>query len=117
MTSFEDGPAKGKALGLRRTPVFLRVVQNRKGEWDALDQLGDSASAGETAYVYELASFDGSVIICARGKGGGRFGLARYRMYAVQPPQETLLSNTEWAEWARAEYEKREAKSCESNAK
>lgn len=110
MTTFEDGPAKGKVLGLLRTPVFLRVVQNTKGKFDALDQLSDSAAADEKVFVYELVRFDGNVIICSRGKGGGgRFGLATYRLYATQPPQAQLVSNTAWAEWARTEYAKREA--------
>jgi len=107
MTTFEDGPAKGKALGLKRTPIFLRVVQGRDGTWDALDQLGDTAAAGETVYVYFLVRKDGDVHVCTRGKGGGGwYGLATYKLYHTQPPQETLLSNMAWADWVRGEVEK-----------
>ena len=38
MTTFQDGPAKGMTLMLKRTPVYLRVVCSL-GKVDALDQL------------------------------------------------------------------------------
>lgn len=55
MTRFEDGPAAGVNLSLRRAPMFLRVVQNNQtGEWDALDQLDDTPEKNETIFVYKV---------------------------------------------------------------
>jgi len=41
MVVFMEGPADGQRLMLRRIPIMLRVVQNRSGEWDALNELDD----------------------------------------------------------------------------
>jgi hypothetical protein len=36
MTKFTNGPAAGTVLSLRRSPLFLRAVQDAEGKWDAL---------------------------------------------------------------------------------
>lgn len=112
MTRFTDGPAAGRSLSLRRSPVFLRVVIDRKGEVDALDQLSDFAGAGEKVYVYVRTGEPEkiSAIVCSRGKGrvcrGYNEELVTYRVYSVQPDQAVLTSNVEWAAWAREEYDR-----------
>lgn len=106
MTKFEDGPAAGVTLMLRRLPmpIFLRVVVNRYGEkktWDALDKLDDEPAAGEDIYVYRKASSQGSVHLCMRGGRGGTFEQCTYRFVEPQPDNHTLRNQKEWQEWCQ----------------
>jgi len=79
MTSFRSGPAEGKILMLRRSPIFLRVVVNSDGKIDALDQPGDQPTATEQIHVYKLEGEVGSCHINRRGGTGGFFTFATYR--------------------------------------
>lgn len=63
MTRFIDGPAEGVTLMLKRTPVYLRVVRNRQGKWDALDQLDDSPASDEEIFVYRLKEHLGNAFV------------------------------------------------------
>lgn len=36
MITFKDGPAAGVSLACARAPIYLRGVQSRTGDWDAL---------------------------------------------------------------------------------
>jgi len=108
MTSFNDGPAVGKVLGLRRAPLFLRVVVDPKGEVDALDQLDDKPRPSETVTVYRLVENRGMVHVCSRSKGkntGGYFAMATYEVCPEQPDAETARSATGWPEWCHANAE------------
>lgn len=105
MTSFLDGPAAGHTLMLRRTPVYLRVVIDRKGKVDALDQLTDTPAAGETCHCYVLARKLGACHIRA-GKGrSGFYPVAEYRYRKAQPDQKVMLSNRDWAEWVMSVHQ------------
>ncbi len=99
MTKFEDGPAAGVVLGLRRAPLFLRVVQAPSGEWDALDQLNDRPSPGEAVFAYRQTRFDGHAHICMRGGRGGYFALASYAFITEQPPEEVMRKRDLWQRW------------------
>lgn len=116
MTKFEDGPAAGKVLQLRRAPLFLRVVQDSRGEFDGLDQPGDVPRPDETVMVYVKASSDGIIHLDSRNKDGqpnGRwFPLSTYTLFAEQPEDAVVRNNETWAAWAlahAAEMQKRNA--------
>lgn len=100
MTTFIDGPAKGQALALRRSPMFLRVV--RKGEgptWDALDQPEDTPYDDEYVFAYKLSKDLG---VCHLNRGGGRSGfykIAEYSFIQPQPPFHILRNTELWRGW------------------
>lgn len=108
MTKFEDGPAAGVVLALRRAAYLLRVVQGADGKWDALDQPGDVPAADEKVFVYGLVSNDGGAFIDGRGKDGKRFGFyavsATYRLFPTQPDDATARDADAWLEWQKARY-------------
>ncbi len=105
MIRFLDGPAAGQVLTLQRAPVLLRVVQNRKGDWDALDQLSDTPAADETIHVYRIEGVPTRMHVSGRTgpKGGRRFGAwyacAEYRLLPFQPTDEQARTNEAWAAW------------------
>lgn len=105
MTKFENGPADGVLLSLRRSPALLRVVQDTEGRWDALDLLDDKPEAGETLYVYRLASATGWCHIDFRDGRGRRVGrgeqIATYQFVEDQPDQKTMRDTASWQAWAR----------------
>jgi hypothetical protein len=109
---FLDGPGRGHAdgLGLRRVPVYLRVVCNRTtGKWDALDQPGDRPADDEAIYAYCREGKVGSLHIDGRDKNGRRFGrwyaTADYRLCDPQPDDATLRDAERWRAWATARHE------------
>jgi hypothetical protein len=62
VTRFIDGPAAGTVLSLKRSPLFLRAVQDPlDGKWDALDQLDDAPRPGERIVVYRKTEDRGMV--------------------------------------------------------
>lgn len=106
MTSFLDGPAGGVTLMLRRAPLLLRVVFSREtGQWDALDQLGDTPGAGEEVHVYYREGEPTVGFIDYAGKGGrregGRFVMAHFRHWPTPPADEYLRDTDLWRQWAR----------------
>ena len=106
MTKFQDGPAAGVVLGLRRSPLYLRAVQNRFGEnaaWDALDRLADRPEPDERIVAYRRVKYDGHVHICRRPTGGGYFAMAEYVVCDQQPTADVLRNTNKWQEWAQAE--------------
>lgn len=70
MTTFVDGPAKGKNLSLKRAPRFLRVVCEGS-TWDALDQPDDTPKETEKLFAYEIVGEPYRVHLhCSGGRGG-----------------------------------------------
>jgi hypothetical protein len=93
---FQGGPADGKVLQFRRTPLYLRVVQD--GEtFDVLDQLGDEPRAGEQVHVYRAFGSFGTVHI----RPGGCWPTGQYR-YLVGVDGDSLRTTQAWREWATA---------------
>ena len=103
MTKFTDGAAAGKVLALRRSPLYLRVVRNSKGEIDALDQLDDQPGKNEEVFVYARTEFQGHVHICRSRGRGGYYAMAAYQLVACQPDQEILRDQEKWQTWAFAQ--------------
>lgn len=118
MIRFNNGPAAGQTLYLKRAPLFLRAVQSKNGDWDALDQLDDEPKAGETVHVYRQVSNQGMVHIRASGKGAkaisGFWPMASYELFDVQPDEETGRDNVKWAAWCYEQAEKIKATKEES---
>lgn len=118
MVSFENGPAAGKVLTLRRAPLFLRVTQAATGVFDALDLVHDQPAAAEAIFVYRRLGAAGSVHLDGRNaKTGRRFGewfaIADYRFSVRQPEDGVLRDTTLWQAWCadeRAREQQEEAK-------
>lgn len=106
MTSFIDGPAKDQVLTLKRTPIFLRVVDDC-GTWDALDQLDDTPTLTETLHAYRLKKDMGHVFVDGTDKRGRRTGysarIASYEYVQPQPDQQTMRNPAQWQAWCEAQ--------------
>lgn len=87
---------------LKRTPVFLRVVDSG-GRWDALDQPGGEPMVNEVVHAYQLAEAKGSMHLNARDKDGKRCGgfypLASYKVCEEQPTKAEMINTQAWQDW------------------
>lgn len=102
MTTFNDGPAKGKVLRLKRAPKFLRVVvaDGVAGQqWDALDQLDDVPKLGERIFAYHIVGEPGCCHINAGRGAGGFFTTAFYALVAQHPDDATMRDASAWRAW------------------
>ncbi|HEY1187150.1 MAG TPA: hypothetical protein VGE74_05800 [Gemmata sp.] len=102
MTRFTDGPAAGVVLSLRRAPLFLRVVRDAAGKFDALDQLADEPAVDESLTAYVLAGEPSVMFLDWTEKGkrrGGRFVSASYRHVPDQPPDWVMRDQGAWRAW------------------
>lgn len=100
-TSFNDGPAKGQKLMLKRAPIYLRVVE-AAGKWDALDQVADEPAANETIYAYKVNGQPGSVHInMGRGRGGF-YTMADYSICDPQPTDAEMRTREAWCAWCES---------------
>lgn len=97
MTRFEDGPAKGQTLMLKRVARFLRVTE-AGGQFDALDQPCDRARPDEKLYAYEVFGEIGTVFVDG-AKVHGVYPIANYRFIEPQPDDPTMRDNAAWCEW------------------
>ena len=105
MTHFLDGPAAGKNLMLKRTPIFLRAVVDEAGKWDALNELGDKPLAGETCYAYRTPGPRGTAHVNMGRKGGGFYPITDYTLVPEQPSQEVMRDEAAWAEWCQETFD------------
>ncbi len=106
MTTFDNGPARGKAMLLKRTPIYLRVVVGEKGKVDALDQIGDQPTASETLHAYRLSGSRGVCHINARGGAGGFWPSATYALVDLQPTDAVMRDITAWRAWCQEQEKK-----------
>lgn len=100
MTKFLGGPAEGKVLQLRRSPLFLRVVVKGK-EIDALDQLTDSPRPGELIYIYRRTKQDGVIHVHRAGSRGGFYPIAEYTFHDRQAHDSEVRGTGAWQAWCR----------------
>lgn len=98
MTTFQDGPAKGQRLMLRRAAHYLRVVESG-GKFDALDQPDDQPEAGERLFAYEIVGEPSMCHIRASGGRGGSYPIATYRLVADQPADADMRTTQAWHSW------------------
>lgn len=101
MTSFLSGPADGRTLFLKRSPLFLRVVADMDGNVDALDQIDDQPEPHESIDVYRLEGDVGFCHISRRGGTGGAFTVATYRHLAKQPKDTDIRETLNWQSWCQ----------------
>ena len=102
MITFLDGPALGACLWLKSAPLFLRVVQNADGEWDALDQPSDMPVLDETISVYRRKGEPNLVHVLRLVNGrrsGGWHQAAQYELDALQPADAVMRDNAAWRTW------------------
>jgi hypothetical protein len=100
VTIFNGGPANGKVLMLKRSPLYLRVTQNGKS-FDALDQLTDEPKAGEKVFAYERIGEGGMMHVNSRKGGGGFFTFATYGFIEAQPVADALTEQAKWRQWCQ----------------
>lgn len=109
MTRFVSGPATGIVLDLRRSPLFLRVVQSPDGSWDALDQPDDSPGDTESITVYHRTEKPAWIHVYF-SDGGVRKGRwivsVRYEVHEVQPADGVLRDRTAWRSFCIEEAKK-----------
>lgn len=105
MSTFLDGPARGRNLTLRRAPIFLRVVFAPGGAVDALDQLDDEPREDEAIVVYRRVSTPTVMFIDTwQADGtltGRRYESADYRLVPTDD-NETVRDRDAWRAWCRA---------------
>lgn len=99
MTTFQDGPAHGVILRLRRAPYFLRVTYDG-AKYDALDQLEDVARPEETLHLYRItAKPNWCHIRASKPEASGMFSMANYAYVSPQPDDAILRDNEAWLKW------------------
>lgn len=101
MTHFLDGPAKGKSLMCRYSPIWLRVVIDNRGNVDALDAPDDEARPNEAIYLYRIKERQGTAHVnMGRGRGGF-YPIQTYELESVQPIDENMRDNKKFLESIR----------------
>lgn len=99
MTTFENGPAQGQTLELRRSPRFLRVCRSPDLKFDALDQVDDQAKPEEALIPYEIVGKPTHGFVRRSGGGGGAVSFATYRWIPDGPDDATMRDNDRWRAW------------------
>jgi hypothetical protein len=102
VTTFEDGPARGQTLELKRAPRFLRVCRAPDLTFDALDLMEDTPKPEETLIAYERTEGRTVGFIDYGGKDrhkSGPFTSCRYRMIAEQPDDAVMRDGARWRQW------------------
>lgn len=111
MVTFVDGPGTARqGMMLRRAPIFLRVVVDESaGTVDALDQLDDTPSPGESVHVYERQGGLSMGHYCFRGREKGRSGFYPIATYKHRPDVdgEALRGEEAWREWCHGQPQAR----------
>ncbi len=101
MTLFNDGPAEGVTLLLRRAPLYLRAVRAPSGEWDALDLLDDRPEHNETIVAYVRVGEPTHLHVCVRPRSSRSFSGGSYTAVTPQPSDEVLRDQAQWQAWTR----------------
>jgi len=110
MITFKDGPAAGVSLQLRRAPLFLRVVIDKKtGEVDALDQINDRPRLGEEIHAYRRVTNATKYHLRACIDGSGWYSSASYRHHDEQPADHVGRDRGSWQHWTQEQWEKENA--------
>lgn len=105
MTTFQNGPAHGVKLMLRRSPYFLRVTYDGN-QYDALDQLEDAPKPEETIYVYRITALPGWCHIRAsKPEASGTFSMGSYEFVSPQPDAANVRDFEAWREWVAEQVE------------
>lgn len=96
-TTFVDGPGKLVTLYLKRSPVYLRVVRDKRSYWiNALDELGDRARFHEEIFAYQREWVGEPA-----QRGSETFETATYKLLVVQPSDTVMRNEESWQNWCR----------------
>jgi len=106
MTTFRNGPCASTRLHLRRTPVFLRVV-DKDGTFKALTGHDDKPKEGDVVHLYRLAQPGAEYRMAPEDDGKkaprGWFVSGEYELWeGEQPPEEALRGVIAWRQWCIA---------------
>ena len=101
MTIFNGGPANGRVLMLKRSPLYLRVTQDGRS-FDALDQLDDAPKPGEKVFAYARVGAFGMMHVNSRKSCGGFFTFASYSFIEAQPIADALVEQEKWRQWCQS---------------
>lgn len=85
---------------LKRSPVFLRVVEEF-GNFDALDQLEDEPKDTEKIYAYRVFGSVGACHINRAGGRGGFYTMADYKFIPQQPSDAVMRNDSMWGDWCK----------------
>jgi hypothetical protein len=97
---FFDGPTKGVRLNLKSAPVYLRVVINKNGVVDALDQKEDTPESDESIYAYRMVDGTNITTFLCGGKNGCCINKsALYKIVKDQPCDEVMRNLGMWIDW------------------
>jgi hypothetical protein len=105
MSQILDGPCGPTLLFNQRSPRFLRLVVDDKGELDCLDQLVDTPADGEAIHVYErVLGGEGEygIVTLDRPKRCIRVPLSSYR-HRPDVDGETVRETDAWQAWCYAQ--------------
>lgn len=104
MITFLDGPAAGQHLTFLRTPIILRVVRDRNGTWDALNNLEDTPKPTEKIFVYRLVRRTGTMHASCRPRSKSFWSaIAEYCLCEQQPPTDRDARDTAaWRAWTES---------------
>lgn len=105
MSNFLDGPAAGVRLLLHRAPIMLRAVRKPGGEWDALDQLDDTAEANEQVVVYIAKGKVARVHLCRSPRKLSGFYEEREYVVLPEQPEDTAMRSG-WSEWCETNQQR-----------
>jgi hypothetical protein len=118
MTTFLDGPAKGKTMMLRRAVMLLRVTRRRfaldaeathqkDDVFDALDAPEDQPAAEEELFCYKNTGKRGGSMHVRYGGNkrhlSGFYVAAEYALYEIQPPDEVMRDTDKWRAWCETQ--------------
>jgi hypothetical protein len=98
MITFKNGPAAGQKFRMERTPIFLRVTEE-KGKFDALNLPEDKPRPDEKLYAYIALDYKGKIHVHASGGGGGWFPIIEYALVPKQPDDEIMRDTKKWRAW------------------
>jgi hypothetical protein len=100
IVGIENGPASGQRFQLKRCPLFLRVVQNKESEWDALDLIEDVPSAEEKVYCYRKRPEVLRAMVDGKNYSGPIM-IAEYDEVTEAPTDAEMRSTYGWQRWCR----------------
>lgn len=103
MIRFNDGPASGIQLMVKRAPIYLRLVFARK-EWDALDQVDDEPKRTEQITAYRRVALEHPTHFkFFRRSANGWYANATYAVVTPQPDDATMRDKAKWQAWCVAQ--------------
>lgn len=103
MSRFLDGHIAGTDVTHSRAPLFLRVVVDRSGAIDVLDQIDDAPREDESVLVYQqVPGTRSQSFACARSGGLSSHTESADYTYRHDVDAIKMRDNDEWRRWAES---------------